>query len=488
MTDQISWAAPEGDPREGDEPQDPGATPTLGSPEGAEAPDPVQPSGPAPAGQLAPQGAGQAAPSAPGAPGFVAPQFPSGAPGALGQAVSGGHHAPGQFAASQIPGQAGSPGAWAGGPQGSGAPGPGFVAAPGAAPRGHVPQAPPPDSQYPPTQPQDAPTWSVPPQRPVALKPSGPPSGWPVWTLTIGLVVALIGVTAWLVVSRRPAAEPAPEPVVSTAVESPTPQPHPQSSSPTPPGPSESGSRVPDPQPNPPQLPEPTFSPLIPMVEDYPAVVVNNRLYELIPPQLTGCPTPKLITSEQEWRQEVRAQWACVHNSWLPIIKQQGWPEAMPEVQFFPGKGSKSDCGYFEAPAFYCARGQGSVFFGGEHRDMAKQWEYSINEMVNHEYGHHLQFLSGIHEGAFGTGAFAEDAPRRSELQAVCWSGMMTVHNDSLNFDGATYESWQQRLRTMLESPRHGNRNSLTDWGTRGLYAKTLGDCNTWVVTKEQVS
>ncbi|NHB84078.1 hypothetical protein G7085_03905 [Tessaracoccus sp. HDW20] len=38
------------------------------------------------------------------------------------------------------------------------------------------------------------------------------------------------------------------------------------------------------------------------------------------------------------------------------------------------------------------------MYFGQEHMEMAASWDLSVNEMVNHEYGHHLQKLAGITE------------------------------------------------------------------------------------------
>ena len=154
---------------------------------------------------------------------------------------------------------------------------------------------------------------------------------------------------------------------------------------------------------------------------------------------------------------------------------------------FYPGRGSKSECGYLEAPAFYCAAGAGTVYFGGEHLVMAKGWDLSVNEMVNHEYGHHLQSLAGITAVKIGLRA-SDQIERRSELQATCWSAMFTYHNRTFDFGPSDLESWKERLEMMLEDGVHGNRESLRYWGMRGLYAQTMGDCNTWVAPEGEVA
>lgn len=206
-----------------------------------------------------------------------------------------------------------------------------------------------------------------------------------------------------------------------------------------------------------------------------------SPLNELAPPKLLGCPAPQQATSRESWEASVRAQWSCVHRSWEPLLEQLGMSTMDATVQFYAGGGTDSDCGYIEAPAFYCSVGSGTVYFGGEHFEMAKNWDLSVNEMVNHEYGHHLQKLAGITQVKVDAAGVAEPE-RRAELQATCWSAMMTYHNESVDFGAAALEGWTNRLNHMLEDSNHGRRASLVYWGTRGLYAATLGDCNTWVV------
>lgn len=232
--------------------------------------------------------------------------------------------------------------------------------------------------------------------------------------------------------------------------------------------------------------PEPLPSKLLPSESSDP--LRENLLYSLEAPKLRGCPQPRVVSSEADWRDEVRAQWQCVHNSWLPIIEEQGWNTELPEVYFFPGKGSKSDCGYFEAPAFYCAKGKGSVFFGGEHKEMAEKWSLSVNEMVNHEYGHHLQSLAGITKAWVTAKGDLKERVRRSELQAVCWSAMMTYNNESVVFDQDALESWNERLAAMRGSQEHGTNRSLANWGSKGLYVTSVGQCNTWTASADEVS
>ncbi|MFT3889178.1 MAG: hypothetical protein QM713_13570 [Arachnia sp.] len=201
---------------------------------------------------------------------------------------------------------------------------------------------------------------------------------------------------------------------------------------------------------------------------------------------LTGCPTPRVVDDVEDWQAAVEEHWRCVHNSWLPVLAEQHLPTARPAVRFFSGDGADSDCGHVDAPAFYCAAGGGTVYFGDRHLAQARTWDLAVDEMVTHEYGHHLQALFGI-TAARLVAPGGLQLERRSELQAVCWSAAMTRSNDAVTFDEAAYDGWVARLGRMREDAAHGTRASLRSWGTRGLYAETMGDCNTWVAPPEAV-
>ncbi len=297
--------------------------------------------------------------------------------------------------------------------------------------------------------------------------------------LAIVIAAAVIAVGLVLPGGARPVAGTAATPTPGAVVtDPPSPAPTPSTSA--------SASTEPPATQGPSGLPSSTFRPLPTPDGSLPPALQASPLYALPAPQLHGCPAPARPSSEQQWRDAVRAQWRCVHEAWTPVYEQLGVSTEPPPVYFYPGKGSKSDCGYFEAPAFYCAARGGSVYFGGEHLAIARDWDLAINEMVNHEYSHHVQSVTGI-SGAWGELGHKPSLVRRSELQAVCWSAMMTALNDAVDFDAAAYASWDRRLETMRESEEHGRRASLTAWGRRGLHARTIGDCNTWTADEQSV-
>lgn len=385
-------------------------------------------------------------------------------------------------------------------------------APPPAAPGPSLDRPPPPNAPPPVSGTQ----WGAPPQNPPGRPPAwvppppsshqrlawqpAPPEPGPTVAMRVGILATAVlilaaVITVGLVVADRRGRESV-EPPPSTPTVAPTPTP--------------SMERTWTPSPRPTPTPSPTAVPSVTVAADpgarswelppmtwpaLPAADPDSPLYaaqvtplDALPPvTLKGCPEPATTPTEEEWKAAVSAQWSCLHAAWVPVYEQLGWSVTEPEVLFYPGSGSNSECGYLSAPAFYCSAGEGKVYFGQEHFEMATAWDLSINEMVNHEYGHHLQKLAGITATKLSLGGDSENE-RRAELQATCWSAMQTWHNRSFEFDEADLASWNQRLETMREDGVHGSRASLTSWGTRGLYAKTVGDCNTWVATAEDVS
>ncbi|MDO5737073.1 MAG: hypothetical protein Q4P15_11425 [Propionibacteriaceae bacterium] len=332
----------------------------------------------------------------------------------------------------------------------------------------------------------------------------GPPPGFtppesaaprPWAGIGIGVVAALVAVALVLGFaapilfdSTEPAQVPTAVPMspLATPVQRPTGTPTLQPSTPPP---SPTRDAMPEPGAAQWQLPESSWEPLpTPAPEDELWKELQAFVFlDAAPAVLVGCPEPQTVETEGEFRQLVREQWHCVHAAWLPEIEAMGWSSVEPAVEFYAGAGATSECGYLDAPAFYCSSGDGRAYFGSGHMDMAMEWDLSINEMVNHEYGHHLQNLAGITLAKLMLEP-SNEIERRTELQATCWSAAMTRNSRDVAFSEVDWDSWQQRLETMVLDGVHGSRESIRYWGTRGLYAETMGDCNTWAVEASEVS
>ena len=216
-------------------------------------------------------------------------------------------------------------------------------------------------------------------------------------------------------------------------------------------------------------------------------VLQSPTLALLEPPALTGCEDPATVEDADAYEVAVRNQWSCVHAAWLPILVELGLPTAEPEVLFYSGAAGRSECGRVRAPAFYCPLKGGSAHFGRDDMEVAKYWDLSVNDTVNHEYAHHIQSVVGILDASESI-EYTSDIDRRVELQASCWAGAMTYRNEAVVFDQTRWEDWRFSLEDSIPDREHGTLESLRYWSTRGLYADTFGDCNTWSVNAERVS
>ena len=213
----------------------------------------------------------------------------------------------------------------------------------------------------------------------------------------------------------------------------------------------------------------------------------SPELAELQPPELTGCPVHAVVDDRGSYEKAVRRQWRCVHEAWVPVLRLLGLPEGEPEVRFYAGASGRSACGKVEAPAFYCPLGEGTAHFGGDAMEVAMYWDLMVHDTVHHEYAHHIQNLVGIMD-AVDAVVYTSDVDRRLELQATCWASTMTIKDQAVEFDDETWNEWRLNLEDSVPDEEHGTLESLRYWGIRGLYAETMGDCNTWSVAPERVS
>ena len=115
--------------------------------------------------------------------------------------------------------------------------------------------------------------------------------------------------------------------------------------------------------------------------------------------------------------------------------------------------------------------------------------------MLAHEYGHHLQHLSGTLDAATEQMAAVGrqtpdglDIARRTELQAQCLAGMFF----GATFDAPSINVAQQDAYTRGDAPgalpSHGLPQNFGDWFTLGAQRNSLDVCNTWVAPPTAVS
>lgn len=303
----------------------------------------------------------------------------------------------------------------------------------------------------------------------------------PVLLVTIG-VFAVDDVPS--VSTTAAATTRAPEPDPTT----PEPEPDPQTPEPEPePSPPE-----PDPEPNPPQgafqLPPRDFGELPPPHSSEPAWVTVQQadFYTARFPDLEGCPEPAYIEDTTALEAYTTAQLACIQAAWDPVLTELGYSNHDIPHYYYSGSEVSSPCGTSTAPAFYCSVDGGAIYFG---EDLLKGTAYDPiwgKDLTGHEYGHHLQTLSGFWN-AFNQLPGGNEVWRRLEIQATCYSMGMLRRDSSHVLTQETFGRLEPHLRSFLDDGIHGSPDSLAYWGMRGFYADVTGECNTWVVGSEWV-
>jgi predicted metalloprotease len=138
------------------------------------------------------------------------------------------------------------------------------------------------------------------------------------------------------------------------------------------------------------------------------------------------------------------------------------------------------------------------VYLSYPNRTQAMAWlRMEMADTVAHEYGHHVQNLSGILDASWKlqyetSGDAALQVSRRREIQATCFGNVfLGVNKSSYPITGA--------LRTQLSylhshqgdeygsQPDHGSRQIIPYWANRGYNSHNPATCNTFTAASNLV-
>lgn len=198
---------------------------------------------------------------------------------------------------------------------------------------------------------------------------------------------------------------------------------------------------------------------------------------------------------------------------WSQLAPEAGWEFAEPQGVVFSGSvqtgcgGATADVGPFYCPAdstiyvdteFF---GQLSSRFGADGGQLAKAY------VVAHEYGHHIQHLSGAMQGADRSQTGPQSDAVRLELQADCYAGVWAHHaSNTVDDNGTAMLSplTEQDIASALsaasavgddhiqsevsggqvhpESWTHGSSEQRQQWFTIGYQEGTVQACDTFSV------
>lgn len=154
-----------------------------------------------------------------------------------------------------------------------------------------------------------------------------------------------------------------------------------------------------------------------------------------------------------------------------------------------------------ENPAYYCSGNQTIyVLYGSdENRDGYARAELGYWILMAHEFGHHLQAITGIFTD-YGqltdeaTGDERLQLSRRLELQATCFSGVfLGATRTHLGFDGSYYAArdfYRFNSDDQTGAGTHGTGQSQATWFDTGYRKEwnAFARCDTWAAEAVEVS
>ncbi|MEV4318559.1 neutral zinc metallopeptidase [Actinocrispum sp. NPDC049592] len=197
----------------------------------------------------------------------------------------------------------------------------------------------------------------------------------------------------------------------------------------------------------------------------------------------------------------------CFEAEWVPVLQRANLPYARPNLAFPSGKNWSSACGTVtdaDAPAFYCSSDSTLYIpFAGLHTEYVGAHPGSYLALFAHEFGHHIQALSGslraAHQAEYDAGpdsAQGLEISRRVELQAQCFGGMWFA--GAWNGKGSIDDNI---VREMLKDGYdrgdenakdgrrdHGQKKNFGAWQEQGYTKNRTFQCNTYLAPPNSVS
>lgn len=196
-----------------------------------------------------------------------------------------------------------------------------------------------------------------------------------------------------------------------------------------------------------------------------------------------------------------------IQDFWLAKFEQSGETLPMHDLVLFEGSTS-SACGPASAATgpFYCPADERVYLDLGffdelQARFGAQGGDFAIAYVVAHEYGHHIQTVTGISETvqreAQADPGRANELSVAQELQADCYAGLWAHDQQAALEPGDIEEALsaasavgddriQQSTQGRVdpESWTHGSAAQRVEWFTRGYQSGDIGDCDTFAQSR----
>jgi len=190
------------------------------------------------------------------------------------------------------------------------------------------------------------------------------------------------------------------------------------------------------------------------------------------------------VTTEQScsvnaYSQESCAALASLNDTWEPLFQQAGIPFQQPKLVFYSQAG-QSGCGAAQSAMgpFYCPADQGiyidTTFYDQLDKEMgAGPGDFARYYVIAHEYGHHIQTLTGISNQIRSAQQQNPNAANRlqvlMELQADCYAGVWAGKNRNA-IEPGDFEEGMQAAAAIGDDTlmRRAGRNASPESFTHG--------------------
>ncbi|MFG2073453.1 neutral zinc metallopeptidase [Nonomuraea maritima] len=189
---------------------------------------------------------------------------------------------------------------------------------------------------------------------------------------------------------------------------------------------------------------------------------------------------------------------SCLNRAWAAQFRKAAMPFTKPRLRIIT-RPVQTPCGAWNrgADGVYCSTDRTIYLMIGKEQ-LRNPFPLGITRLVAHEYGHHVQQMSGIWQYYWAARTIAGmtrrlQLSRNSELQAECLSAvfMSTMKDTPL----VTGDDWAYTVDWFRKNgakgwPQndHGRGPTQAAWMTRGFAKGTPGACNTWAADPRNVT
>ena len=147
------------------------------------------------------------------------------------------------------------------------------------------------------------------------------------------------------------------------------------------------------------------------------------------------------LCTQNDYATEACNALQSLNQTWEPLFQQANIPFQQPTLVFYQG-GTQSGCGSASSQMgpFYCPADQGiyidTSFYDVMAQQMGARGDFARYYVMAHEYGHHIQNLTGlaaqVRSAQSQNQRAANDLQVRMELQADCYAGVWAGKNRNL--------------------------------------------------------